>query len=162
MTQSLPQVAHEHHERILAEVDRMPEMADALLADRIDGMAARVQSTGAFLEGTLLPHIDAAERTVYPELERMFQNRHSMAPMRREHADIRALVAEYGKLAGELGDGHATLGRCLAFRRVIFRLYALLKVHLAEEDAYLGIIERGTTSDIADVMAAAMDHPVAG
>ena len=28
MTQSLPQVAHEHHERLLHHVDQMPEIAD--------------------------------------------------------------------------------------------------------------------------------------
>ncbi len=36
MTQSLPQVAHEHHERILAHVNRMPETADALLTAHAD------------------------------------------------------------------------------------------------------------------------------
>ena len=161
MTQSLPQVAHEHHERILAHVDRMPEMADALLTDRADAIRESVIATGEFLNGTLLPHIDAAERTLYPELERMFQNRHSMAPMRREHDEVRRLVAEYGKLAGGLGQAQVTLGRSLALRRVIFQLYALLKVHLAEEDAYLRIIGRGVDSDIGDLIAAAMEHPVA-
>ena len=58
MTQSLPQVAHEHHERILAHVDRMPEMADALLTDRADAIRDSVIATGEFLNGTLLPHID--------------------------------------------------------------------------------------------------------
>jgi len=121
-----------------------------------------VIATGEFLNGTLLPHIDAAERTLYPELERMFQNRHSMAPMRREHDEVRRLAAEYGKLAGELGQAQVTLGRSLALRRVIFQLYALLKVHLAEEDAYLRIISRGVSTDIGDLIAAAMEHPVAG
>ena len=46
----------------------------------------RRDDTSTFLTGTLVPHVDAAERTLYPELERMLQNRHSMAPMRREHA----------------------------------------------------------------------------
>ncbi|MHB8959609.1 MAG: hemerythrin domain-containing protein [Candidatus Limnocylindrales bacterium] len=161
MTQSLPQVAHEHHERILAHVDRMPEMADALLTASADDVRSSVIATADFLNGTLLPHVDAAERSVYPELERMFQNRHSMRPMRNEHDEIRRLVGEYGKLSADLREGRVTLGRSLALRRVIFGLYALLKVHLAEEDAYLRIIERGGGSDISEVIAAALDHPVA-
>ncbi len=161
MTQSLPQVAHEHHERILAHVDRMPEMADALLSASADDVRAGVISTAEFLNGTLLPHVDAAERSVYPELERMFQNRHSMRPMRNEHDEIRRLVGEYGNLSADLREGRVTLGRGLALRRVIFGLYALLKVHLAEEDAYLRIIERGGGSEISEVIAAALDHPVA-
>jgi hypothetical protein len=162
MTQSLPQVAHEHHERILAHVDRLPEMADQLLTASADDVRAKVIATSEFLNGTLLPHIDAAERSVYPELERMFQNRHSMRPMRDEHDHIRALVADYGRLSAELREGLVTLGRSLALRRVIFNLYALLKIHLAEEEAYLRIVERGGGSDSADAIAAALEHPVAG
>jgi iron-sulfur cluster repair protein YtfE (RIC family) len=162
MTQSLPQVAHEHHERILAHVDRMPEMADALLTASADDVRASVIATGEFLNGTLLPHVQAAEQSVYPELERMFQNRHSMRPMRNEHDEVRRLVAEYGKLSADLREGRVTLGRGLALRRVIFGLYSLLKVHLAEEEAYLRIVDRSGGSDNSEVIAAALDHPVAG
>ena len=162
MTQTLPQVAHEHHERILAHVDRLPEMADQLLTASADDVRASVIATSEFLNGTLLPHIEAAERSIYPELERMFQNRHSMRPMRNEHDQIRSLVTDYGRLSTELREGRVTLGRGLALRRVIFNLYALLKIHLAEEEAYLRIVERGGGSDSADAIAAALEHPVAG
>ena len=162
MTQSLPQAAHEHHERILAHVDRMPEMADALLTAHADDARSEIASLFAFFEGTLLPHIDAAERSVYPELERMFQNRHSMRPMRDEHDEIRRLVGEFGTLSADVREGRMSLGRSLALRRVMFRLYALLKIHLAEEDAYLRIVERAGGSDSSEAIAAALEHPVAG
>lgn len=160
MTQSLPQVAHEHHERLLHHVDQMPGMADAMLTARTQEVLTSLTEMTAFLTGTLIPHVEAAERTMYPELERMFQNRHSMAPMRREHAEIRKLVTTLAGLAGQVGEGQLTLGRTLAIRRVMFQLYALLKVHLAEEEAYLRIINHGVATDVADVMAVAMEHPV--
>ena len=160
MTQSLPQVAHEHHERLLHHVDQMPALADSLLTARAVEVKAGLAEMSAFLSGTFIPHMDAAERTVYPELERMFQNRHSMAPMRREHEEIRKLVAVLGGLTRQLGENQVTIGRTLGLRRVIFQLYALLKVHLAEEQAYLRIVEHGMDTDAADVMAAAMAHPV--
>jgi len=162
MTQSLPQVAHQHHERILAHVNRMPEMADALLTAHADSAQSEVASLFAFFEGTLLPHIDAAERSIYPELERMFQNRHSMRPMRNEHDEIRRLVGEFGTLSADVRQGRMSLGRSLALRRVMFQLYALLKIHLAEEEAYLRIVERGGGSDSSEAIAAALEHPVAG
>jgi hemerythrin-like domain-containing protein len=160
MTQSLPQVAHEHHERLLHHVDQMPALADALLTARAQEVRAGLAEMSAFLSGTLIPHVDAAERTMYPELERMFQNRHSMAPMRREHEEIRKLVTALAGLTRQLDEGQVTIGRTLGIRRVMFQLYALLKVHLAEEDAYLRIVERGVDTDVADVMAAAMEHPL--
>ena len=160
MTQSLPQVSHEHHERLLHHVDQMPALADSLLTARAEVVKAGLAEMSAFLSGTLIPHMEAAERTVYPELERMFQNRHSMAPMRREHEEIRKLVAVLGGLTRQLGEGQVTIGRTLGLRRVIFQLYALLKVHLTEEEAYLRIVEHGVDTNVADVMAAAMEHPV--
>jgi hypothetical protein len=53
-----------------------------------------------------------------------------------------------------------TLGRTLAVRRVLFQVYALLKVHIAEEEAYLRIVDHAVESDVADILAAAMEHPV--
>jgi hypothetical protein len=55
-----------------------------------------------------------------------------------------------------------SLGRTLALRRVLFSLYAVLKVHLAEEDAYLRIVKRGVAEDISEAVTAALEHPVAG
>ncbi len=160
MTQTLPQVTHEHHERILHHVDRMPELADRLLTAKADAVRPDLAELSQFLTGSLLPHIDASEQTMYPELERMFQNRHSMAPMRREHDEVRKLIATYGKLSAELQTGTVTLGKSLALRRVMFQLYAVLKIHMAEEEAYLRIVDRGVTGDVADLLAAAMEHPI--
>jgi hypothetical protein len=158
---SLPQAAHQHHERLLERVNGIPAMADALLTSKPEEALASIAEMRGFLTGTLLPHMEAAERALYPQLERMFQNRHSMAPMRREHDRIRELAGQFGTLVDE-DAGHVSLGRTLALRRVLFQLYALLKVHLAEEEAYLRIVERGVSDDIADAVTAALEHPVAG
>lgn len=159
MGQTLPQVAHEHHERIIHHVNQMPEIGDALLTAKTDQIRRDVGDLATFLSGTLLPHMEAFEAAIYPEMERMLQNRHSMAPMKREHQQIRALVADIGGLAGELEAGRLTLGRALALRRVVFQLYSLLKVHLVEEEMYVRMVEHGTTTEAAEVIAAAMAHP---
>jgi iron-sulfur cluster repair protein YtfE (RIC family) len=157
MTQTLPQVGHEHHERLLQHVNQLPEVADRLLTANGDELRADVDEVCAFL--TLVPHVDAAEQTLYPELERMYQNRHSMSPMRREHVEVRRLVAEFAKLTAEIDAGHTSLGRTLAVRRVLFQIYALLKIHLAEEEVYLRIVDHGVATDVGELLAAALDHP---
>jgi iron-sulfur cluster repair protein YtfE (RIC family) len=116
MTQTLPQVAHEHHERLLHRVNGMPEIADNLLTAKAEDAVRGLDDLSAFLTGTLVPHVDSAERTLYPELERMFQNRHSMAPMRREHAEVRRLVEQLAKLTAEV-DASRLTRRTLALRR---------------------------------------------
>jgi hypothetical protein len=42
---------------------------------------------------------------------------------------------------------------------VIFHLYALLKVHLAEEQVYLDILDRREAPEMSEALAAAMAHP---
>ena len=139
-------------------LDAMPAVGDMLGAAPVAELRPRVDEVAAFLDGLLLPHMEAAERTLYPELERMLQNRHSMTPMRREHDDIRKLVAELVRLQGRLDAGPLHTGETVALRRVIFRLYAMLKVHLAEEQLYLGIIEHEVSPETAERLAAALDH----
>ena len=104
MTPSLKSVTHEHHERLMQHVDEMPAVGAMLLAAPMADLKPRLAELDGWLTGLLIPHLEAAEATLYPELERMLQNRHSMAPMRREHAEIRRQVAELSRLVAGLGD----------------------------------------------------------
>jgi len=158
MAATLPQVSVEHHARLMRHVDTMPAVGDLVGVAPIAELRPRVDELAAFLNGLLLPHMETAEHTLYPELERMLQNRHSMTPMRREHDQLRALVAELVRLDERLGAGALHTGETVALRRVIFRLYAMLKVHLAEEQLYLRIIEHEVSAEAAEKLAAAMDH----
>ena len=159
MTQTLPRIAHEHHEVLVEHVDRMPEIGAALLQVDGDVTRPRVAELSTFLTTTLIAHVDAAERALYPELERMLQNRHSMSPMKREHIEIRRLVTEFARLSSAIDGGQVPIGSRLAIRRVLFQLYALLEIHLAEEEAYLRIVEHGVSDEAAEVLAASLDHP---
>ena len=158
MTASLPQVSLEHHDRLMRHVDAMTAVGDLVGVAPATDLRPRVREVAEFLNGLLLPHMEAAEHALYPELERMLQNRHSMTPMRREHDEIRKLVAEVVRLQARLDAGSLNTGETVVLRRVVFRLYAMLKVHLAEENLYLRIIEHGVSAESAEKLAAAMDH----
>jgi len=158
MTATLLHVSTENHDRLMRHVDGMPAVGDLVGHAAQAELRPRVVELVAFLDEHLLPHVDASERTLYPELERMLQNRHSMTPMRREHDRIRGLAAELARLRDRLATESFRTGDTVALRRVIFRLYALLKLHLAEEQLYLGIIEHGVSAESAEKLAAAMQH----
>ena len=160
MTSTLPQVSHEHHERLTRHIDRMPAVGDLIGKVPADELRSRIDEVSEFLDGLLIPHMEAAERALYPELERQLQNRHSMTPMRAEHAEIRRLVSEIGRLRRDLDAGHVSTRQAVALRRVLFNLYAMLKIHLAEEELYLGIITKGAQAGAADAIAAALEHPI--
>lgn len=158
MTPTLPRVAHEHHERLMHHVDEMPAVGKLILTAPIGDLRPRLAELEVWLTELLIPHLEAAEATLYPELERMLQNRHSMAPMRREHAEIRRLVADYSRLLKGLGGERPGVGRTVALRRVLLRLYALLEIHLVEEELYIPIISHGVSEEAAEIMAAALKH----
>ncbi|MCU0478225.1 MAG: hemerythrin domain-containing protein [Chloroflexi bacterium] len=158
MTPTLPRVAHEHHERLMQHVEEMPATGKLMLTAPMDELKPRLAELDGWLTGLLIPHLEAAEATLYPELERMLQNRHSMTPMRREHEEIRRLVAEYSRLFHALGDERPHIGKTVALRRVLFRLYALLEIHLVEEEVFIPIVAHGVTDEASAVMAAALKH----
>jgi hypothetical protein len=160
MSSTLPSVAHEHHQRLMAHVDEMPVTADMLLTASLEEVQPRLDATDDWLNGMLLPHLAAAEANIHPQLEQLMQNRHSMEPMRREHEQIRQLTAELGRLRAQLSHGHMSKGQGVAIRRVLFQLYALLKIHLVEEECYIKVIEHDVDHDAVEMMASAMDHPV--
>jgi hemerythrin-like domain-containing protein len=158
MITTLPGVAREHHERLMRHVDQLPAMGDLIGSAPLAELRPKVDEAATFLTGLLVPHMEAAERTLYPELERMLQNRHSMTPMRREHGEVVQLVDSLLRIQRELDKGQLSTGEAVTLRRVVFRLYALLKVHLAEEQLYVGIIEHTVSADVAEALAAAMEH----
>ncbi len=158
MGATLTHTTHEHHHRLMTHLDTMPAIGDMIGVSPLPELRERVDELDGFLEELLIPHLESAEAALYPELERKFQNRHSMLPMRREHEEIRELVAALGIVRGRLDDGHLGTGEAATLRRVIFRLFALMKIHLAEEELYLHALEQGESEELVERLVAAMEH----
>jgi len=153
---ALPNVAHEHHDVLLPHVEELAAIARSVGSAPSGDLVRRLAAEHRFITTHLLPHMDRAEATIYPEFERLLQNRHSMTPMRREHATLRALFEELDELRRQ------TMGVEVRhrLRRVLFRMYAMIEVHLAEEESYLAVLERNLSDAELDELARAMAHPV--
>jgi hypothetical protein len=151
-------VAREHHDRLLVHIDKMPHLADLIDRGGYDEFRAALDETCTFLTDLLVPHMEAAERALYPQLERMMQNRHSMTPARRDHDAIRAAIDEMAAVRAKADLAPLVLKDQIALRRAIFGLYAMLRVHLAEERLYADIVEHGASEEAEQAFAAAMDH----
>jgi hypothetical protein len=156
--QALPKVTREHHERLMRHIDQMPDAGDLVGIAPVDELQGRVAELLAFFTTMLLPHMEATEQALYPEFQRLVPCRDLLESMRREHSEIRGQIDEVRRLHSRLAAGVLTTGDAAELRRVIFGLYAKLKVHLADEQQCLPILENGVTPDKADALAAAMDH----
>jgi len=158
MTAVLHHASLEHHDRLDRNLDQMPAVGDKIGTVPAAELSLAVDGICRFLSDLLLPHMAAAEQTLYPQLERLLQNRHSMTPMRREHEEIRGLIADLEQRRVNLHAGHLPVGDAVALRRLWFRLYALLKVHLAEELLYERMIEHEVSDAVGQDLANAMEH----
>lgn len=159
---SLPRTGHEHHERIREHVDRLPALAD-MLEQRPPPpeFAARFSSEYDFITGTLWPHVEVVERNLYPELERLLQNRHSMAPMRREHAELGRLIEAMGGYLDRVHAGPLNPTDALGLRRLIIAFYALVKTHVAEEEEYLRVLQGNLSDAEQDALVRGLAHATA-
>lgn len=156
MTHTLPRVVHEHHDELIRHVDALAEIADSIGSVPADELSQRLRAERSFVTGQLLPHMEQTEATLYPELERLLQNRHSMTPMRHEHEQLRRMTAELAEVRTPAG-----LGNQLRLRRILYRMYAVLKVHLAEEEAYVGLLQRNLSPEETDELARGLAHATA-
>ena len=114
-----------------------------------------------FIVGQLLPHMEAIETTLYGELDRLMEGRHSMAPMRREHAELRRLIESTGQYHDLVATGRLGMAEAMGLRRALYRLHALLRVHLAEEELYLRVLEGNLSEAEKDELARGIDHAMA-
>lgn len=157
MMQTLPKIAHEHHDVIVRHVNALEKIADDISTAPTDELAERIAVEYRFITQQLVPHINQAEATIYPQLERLMQNRHSMTPMRREHEFLRRLISELA----EVDIRGSSFGAKFRLRRVLYRMVALIKTHLAEEEAYIDVLRGNLSAAEADELARGLAHATA-
>jgi hypothetical protein len=157
----LARASHEHHDRLLPHVDRLAELARMIDDGITPAFLDACEAEHRFIVGQLLPHMDAIEATLYGDLERLMAGRHSMAPMRREHAELRRLIESTGQYHDDVTAGRLGPAEAMGLRRALYRLHALLRVHLAEEELYLRVLDRNLSEAEKDELARGIEHAMA-
>lgn len=146
---------------MVAMLDGLPTLADMLgERPRPARFEERFASLLAFMHGTLLPHMEVVEETLHPELDRLMQNRHSMAQMRREHGDIRALPTRLDTFGQAVEADALGPAGTVGLRRVLYRLHAMIKVHLAEDEEYQRLLERTLSEEEQAQLVRGLEHTV--
>lgn len=155
---SLPKTSHDHSETIKLHVARLPTIAEMIDCSGDAQLAASFEPEYAFITEQLVPHMASIEKSLYGELERLMGRRHSMTPMRQEHETLRRLVDLLGEYRPRVAAGDLSEADGIGLRRVLYRLYSILQVHLAEEELYLRVLDRNLSDEEKDVLAGAIDH----
>jgi len=156
--QSLRATTEDHHARLVPHVDRLLMLAEMVGTVDCSAIHSLFEEEYAFIVSQLVPHMTAIENTLYERLERLMDGRHSMAPMRQEHEAMGRLIDELGRYRQHVEGCSWSAVEGMALRRALYRLHAILKVHLAEEELYLGVLDRHLTAEEKDVLARGIDH----
>jgi hypothetical protein len=157
----LARASHEHHDRLIPHVEHLARLAEMIDEGITPVFIAECEAEHRFIVGQLLPHIEAIEATLYGHLDRLMAGRHTMAPMRREHAELRRLVDSAGQFHDLVVSGSLGPAEAIGLRRALYRLHAMLRVHLAEEELYLRVLDRNLTDAEKDELARGIEHAMA-
>ncbi len=142
----------------MPHVNALPVLAEMIDGPDRDAFAKSFEQECSFIVGQLVPHMEAIESTLYGELELLMEGRHSMQPMRQEHQQLRRLFGSLCRYRAEIAAGEFDDAQAIGLRRVLYRLYTLLKVHLAEEQLYLDVVDRTLSDADKDALARGVDH----
>jgi hemerythrin-like domain-containing protein len=140
----------------MPHVDELRIIAD--YAQDIDaaGLQDRICREHVFLTQEFLPHMEIEQQGWYPAIELIVSKEGSVAPLRHAHDEVRALMERLGQACHET-EGPLDANWVLAARRTLYQLYALLKVHLAEEELNAPLLERELSEAQATGLAAQLE-----
>jgi len=144
----------DEHLAIRADIDRIREVADALGTLDQAEVIQRVREVHRMLIEEVQPHEEAEEQVLYPALGRFLGGSDPMGTMSRAHVEIVHQIRRLGQVIDDIGPGGIDDIDLTELRSMLYGLYAILKLHTAQEDeSYLSL------ADEAGPTPAAVDTP---
>lgn len=155
---ALTQPLREEHKELLPHIESFRAAADAIGSAPVDVVRGQVDEVYDFLRHHLLPHAQAEEQALYPVVGKVMGALEATGTMSRDHVEVGRLTEELGSLRMQLAEGTIEGSRAQALRRVLYGLYALVKVHFAkEEEVYLPLLDARLSPEEAREMFEAME-----
>lgn len=130
------------HAELMPMIDQLRTTADRLDSlDEADALG-ELRTVHAFLIDRILPHEEAEEREFYPSVARLIGGEDPTGTMSRAHVEIAHLTRLLGRLIHDIEPSGPDAGDVSDARRILYGLYAVLRLHFAQEDeAYLSLVE---------------------
>jgi iron-sulfur cluster repair protein YtfE (RIC family) len=155
---TLTQPLREEHKELFPSVDRIRQVAELIGEASISEVRQGVEELYNFLAYHLKPHAEAEDATLYPVVQKVLGSPDATRTMSRDHVEVGRYIEELASLKGNLTDVELTPQQTRSLRRVLYGVYALVKVHFAkEEEVYLPILDQRLTPEAAQEMFEAME-----
>jgi hemerythrin-like domain-containing protein len=154
----LTQPLRDEHREILPHVEVLRTVADSAGGASMQSLRAGIDEAYEFLAHHLIPHAWAEEQALYPVVDRVLGAPGATATMSRDHVEVVRLTQELESLRSRLSGATVSEPEAEALRRILYGLYALVKVHFAkEEEIYLPLLDARLSTEEARWMFEAME-----
>ena len=120
------------HDALQPVIEQIRSVADGLSTRARD--LAPVRALVRQLDEDLLPHERADEALLVPLVARALGGTDATAAMSRTHAEIEHQVGRLRRLLTDLDDASAEPEDVIEVRRLLYGLYAVLRLHNAQEE----------------------------
>jgi iron-sulfur cluster repair protein YtfE (RIC family) len=150
---SITQPLRDEHKELYPHVETLRLAGDAVYESLTSLAHARIEEAYNFLARELLPHAQAEEKALYPIVQKAMGAAQATATMSRDHVEVARLTEELGTLRVHKSQLSITFDQAMALRRVLYGLYAVVKLHFAkEEEIYLPLLDAKLTAAEAHAM----------
>ena len=126
----------DQHPTIWATIERIRAAAEALDSEGPDAALRGVQELFASLVREVQPHEEAEQAVLYPVLDRLLGGTDATGTMSRAHGEILHQIRLLGRLLDQIGAGPPGAAEVADLRRLLFGLYAVLRLHTQQEEEY--------------------------
>ena len=125
------------HREFAPEMARIRDVADRLGTLTPDETKRELEAVRWFIVERLPKHEEEEEAAVYPVVAQLMGGEDPMSSMARAHVEIDHLARVYQQLLDDLPAGEPSADDLTDLRRVLYGLFAVLRLHFAqEEEAY--------------------------
>src|SRR5512142_2256612 len=151
---TLTQPLRDEHKELIPHIERILEVANSIPDASLEEIRAGVAKVYEFLAYHLIPHAQAEEAALYPTVQKVLGSPEATRTMSRDHVEVGRYVEELAELQNDPSPRDFK-----ALQRVLYGLYALVKVHFAkEEEVYLPILDERLSLEEARDMFEAMEE----
>jgi len=155
---TITQPLRDEHKELVPNIEMLRTVADSIDGAPEESVRRGVEEAYIFLTHHLIPHAQAEEKALYPVVGKLMGASEATATMSRDHVETARLIEEMGSLRSQLVGISVSEPQAQALRRVLYGLYAVVKVHFAkEEEIYLPILDARLTPEKAHQMFEAME-----
>ena len=155
---SITQPLRDEHKTLYPQIETLRLAGDVVNESLTTLAHDKIEQAYNFLTRHLIPHAQAEEKALYPMVQKVMGAPQATATMTRDHVEVERLTQELGSLRVHKSQLSITFEQVSALRRVLYGLYALVKVHFAkEEEIYLPLLDSNLTEEEARGMFVSME-----